>query len=651
MAKQKNTKPLIKQKVEATQTASVAAKLPEFPVHKNGIVWILLTAIVSFMLYANTFKYEYTFDDDICTLKNEYVLKGWGGLGEIVKYGSVYGFTVARSNSGTYRPFTLFTFATEQQLFGKLTPQNSHIIGVLLYALAMAVLCAFLLKAFRNYPIIIPILIALLFATHPLHTEGVANVKSRDEVLSMLFLAATLNSLWNYLDTKKISSLIFSLVYYFLATLSKENAVTFIAVIPLFIYVLRENDLKSALMQTLPFVGICLFYLFLRQIILEEPNSGVGLLVNNVVWGAKGMEKLSTELNIWLYYFKLMILPHPLSFDYSYSQFRVESWGNPTVWMCLLLHLALVAYGIYAVLKKQVTGLGILFYFITFSVVSNIIYPLACTAAERFLFTPLLGFCILMVMGVYMLLQKFKVPQTSLILGVIFGATCLVYSYLTIKRNPVWQNNFTLFESGTFTSPQSFRTHFNLAEMYRVKGETQKEEASLKKAIESYNRSLEIYNQEANTYYNLGVCYLGVKDTVNSAKSFQQALKLNPKFGQAANNLGVFAFLKKDYTTAKGYFEQAINGGTPDPLSALTNLGATYQNLNDPQNALKYYESALKYGKNNALLDNLRRVHYQLGNIEKSNEYAKALGVAPMNANVNANPPTKSSVQQQPKKP
>ncbi len=664
MAKQKN---IPKQKVqEAEKPAVVEIKPIIEPViwYKRPIIWAFITGIFAFFLYTNTLNHEYAFDDDICTLKNDFVKKGWDGTKEIFKYGSVKGFNldelgIPRNNSATYRPITLMTFATEQQFFCELKPSRSHWFSIILYGICVGLLCAFFIRAMKDYPIAIPILIAVLFAAHPLHTESVANVKSRDEVLSVLFFALTMNLLWSYLDTKKIGMMLAAAFAYLMALLSKENGVTYIAAIPIALYVFKDLKINQIAKISAPFLGMALFYLMLRNNILDpmdsKTGSGVGLVVNNVVWGAAQNEKLPTMLNIWLQYFKLLIIPSPLSYDYSFSQIPISKWSDINVIISLFLNLAAVAAGAWLVFKKQITGFGILFYFITFSVISHFFVPVASTMAERFMFAPVLGFCVLAVVGMYQLLEK-VLPQNMAIYATI-AIFCLIiagYSFITVKRNPVWKNNETLFASGITSSPNSFRTHYNYAETMRVKAENTKKKVEemkrksanpaeiqaentqvnnlFKEAIRNYENSFKIWDKEAMTWYNASVCYLGIQDTVNAQKALIKCLALNPRYAQAANNLGVIFFMKKDYIKAREYFTQSLNAGNPDQASVLTNIGATHHNRGEAIPAIENYEKAYQFLKsrrmplNASLLQNLIALHTATGHPEKAAIYQAELG-------------------------
>jgi hypothetical protein len=83
---------------------------------------------------------------------------------------------------------------------------------------------------------------ALLFTMHPIHSEAIANVKSRDEIFSLIFISLTFLYTFRFIETKKPMQLFWACVMFLLALLSKEYAVMLLFLIPLAVYTFTEND-------------------------------------------------------------------------------------------------------------------------------------------------------------------------------------------------------------------------------------------------------------------------------------------------------------------------------------------------------------------------------------------------------------------------
>src|SRR5690606_15847980 len=106
--------------------------------------------------------------------------------------------------------------------------------------------CMFLYLVFSRYFFRtnqdLAFLAALLFTMHPIHSEAIANVKSRDEIFSLIFISLTFFYAFRYLESKKVKDLFWASVIFLLALLSKEYAVTLLILVPLAVYTFTEND-------------------------------------------------------------------------------------------------------------------------------------------------------------------------------------------------------------------------------------------------------------------------------------------------------------------------------------------------------------------------------------------------------------------------
>ncbi|MBP6658330.1 MAG: hypothetical protein KA284_10770, partial [Bacteroidia bacterium] len=137
--------------------------------------------LLAFLLYSNTLSHKFTLDDDFFFLKNKAVAKGVSSIGSFFTEGSLEGFS-DKQGLQPYRPVTLLSFAIQKEMTGfKLGP--AHFVNVLLFSFLCILLFNFLLKIFPRSSVWIPVMITSLFLFHPVHTEVVASIKSRDELL------------------------------------------------------------------------------------------------------------------------------------------------------------------------------------------------------------------------------------------------------------------------------------------------------------------------------------------------------------------------------------------------------------------------------------------------------------------------------------
>jgi tetratricopeptide (TPR) repeat protein len=584
--------------------------------------------LLAFLLYGNTLNHGLVLDDPIFITHHSSVQKGFAGIGEIFSQGSTYAFNQVGGQQ-PYRPVTLLTFAIGKSLYNN-APFVEHLINLLLYALIGIWLFKSLqywLPKYGLYPLLACV---ALFMVHPVHTEVVANIKSRDEILCLLFALMSLVYAHRSLGEKGKKSFYLSLAFFALSIFSKENGITILAVIPLSQYFFSGAPLKKIGLQSLPYLGIAAVFMLIRSLVIETPAEvAAGNIVNNVLYASANWgEQTATTTAIMGHYLKLLLLPFPLSWDYSFNQIPVVGWGSLAALASLLVHLGLAGLALWRFRQKDVLSFLILYYFITISVVSNIVFINGATLAERFLFMPSVAICValpVLLLRLFKLApEKFSLQQGKYAVW-IMGAVVSASTVYTIIRNTEWKDNYTLFEAGIKAAPNSARTHASYAYESRVRGLATPDPATrqrlLQQAESAFLESLKIYPEYEYALYNLGVLYYDLGQTDKAREQYLKTLAVTPQHENALINLGVISFQQKDFNNAKQYFEQVIavnpaNGG------ALGNLGAIYHNQNNFQQALDFYERSLAIDpRNKEVYNNIIRIYQAQGNAAKVQEY------------------------------
>ncbi|NJM16933.1 MAG: hypothetical protein HC896_17540 [Bacteroidales bacterium] len=204
----------------------------------NNYKWFIISIIATgFVLYGNTLGHQYALDDTIVITENKFARNGFSGLKDIFAHDSFTGFFGTKKDlvdGGRYRPLSIATFAIEYEIFGP-KPFVGHLINILLY-IATGMVLFFLLRRIAldlhiTEPQWLAFICSLMFMVHPVHTEVVANIKGRDELMALLFgLLAWMTVL--YMRTNNIKSLFLTALLLFLGLLSKENAVVFLFMLP-----------------------------------------------------------------------------------------------------------------------------------------------------------------------------------------------------------------------------------------------------------------------------------------------------------------------------------------------------------------------------------------------------------------------------------
>lgn len=355
------------------------------------------------------------------------------------------------------------------------------------------------------------------------------------------------------------------------------------------------------------------------------------IVMNNALMAAKTpADMLATNFVILLKYLQLSLAPVVLSWDYTFNQIEITSWMAFKPILSLLIHIGLGAYVILNFKKREAAVFGILFYLITLFLSSNLVVKIGSTMAERFLYTPTLGFLIALVFIVSKILKTDLRSLNASATKIFSGAAIVMvlFSFKTYSRIPVWQNNYTLFLSGVETSPNSARTHYSLASESRTRAEIERDpvvrEQLFKQSLDEYFKGIEIY-PEYDGYYNLGVTYMSMNQAEKAEEAYKKTLELKSTYPPALNNMGVINFNRKDYDKAEYFFREVLKNDSLH-ADATANLGAIYHNKGNYQDAINMYEKALKLNPNNINVhNNIIKVYKNLNVPEMVQYYQNSL--------------------------
>lgn len=603
------------------------------PVKKHEVrtinAWGLSLAITAFLIYALTLGFQYTLDDYSVIMENSSTKKGAGAIAEFFSTSYRYGYIF--TSDELYRPLSKFIHGLQWSLAPS-NPFIGHLFNVLLYSLTAFVLFNFL-KAISKGRLWFSFFTCLLFIVHPLHTEVVANIKSIDEILGFLFGILSLLYAFRYATVFKTSDLIKSSVCFLLALLSKESSITFFMLIPLMIYFFAESTGKKrwlpvagALLVTLVFIGLRSRALG-DNIVTLSPS-----FIDNMLVAASGpVERICTAIYITGLYLYKVFIPYPLSFDNSFPQL---SYMHPGDWPFILSFVILSGMLIFALIqfrKKTMLVFGILFFFISFSISSNLFITIGTHYGERLFYTALLG-CIIAIMALADQLlarnaswdpAKIKFAGLPAIIPLLIAG---IFSIVTINRSRVWYDNSTLFASGLISAPNSTRVQFYMGN-HLIKDDYSKDkspaeqEKILDEGIAYLKKAISLTPTYADAWNKLGIVYMKKKNYEESARMYVKALEYNPADPVYYNNLGTVYFNTQQYDLAFKQFQQAVKLN-PRYVDALVNLGSYYGTFGKPDDAITYFNEALKYDPNNAQAYYFLGITYQgKGNNILAKEY------------------------------
>ncbi len=622
-----------KQKAPAAAHQQDEGNKPVAPAYKYSLTDIrvqsLILILIGFLFYANTFSHEAAFDDRMAITDNEYVQQGIAGIGGILTTDAFQSYLEHKNSSnqlagGRYRPLSLITFAIEQQLMGTDHANENaaekeqrvaeemhmrHVVNVLLYIVSLIVLLTlFHTVIFPDEPVI-ALLAALIFAIHPLHTEVVANVKSRDEVLSVLFIALTILKAFAYKESGKLKDLVFGCLFFFCALLSKEYAVTLIVILPIAFYLFKNEPLPYGFKTFAPYLISLGLYILLRLNAVTGAGEGAeNNVLNNPYLYAGGLQKLATEIFVLLNYLKLLLFPDVLTADYGYSQIPIVSFSNLLVWLSLAIHLLMVVLMFVYLRKQHVIGFAILFYLANLMLVSNLFINIGAPMGERLIYHSSVGFAIA---AGYLLSKGFGMLNIARISkGGLAGFTIVlvaVSGFKTIERNRDWKNDTTLFLADVNKSPNSALVNNNAAAACMSLAKKDKQDVAarnewLKKAVQYFDKALSLYPDYYLSRVNRGLCYYNLGMPDKALPDWDTVRKYAP----AQENIKKYLGIAGKYFFAQGmkykaasmadssiYSFKKSTEAMPDSPEGYYELGRAYYAKGDYANAIIAFEKVL----------------------------------------------------------
>jgi Tfp pilus assembly protein PilF len=595
-----------KQRIQRTAVGTSSGSTPFFTSYQLNLVGLLI-AVISFVLYANTLGHHYALDDYSMILENRITQKGLDGIPEAISNSYRYGYYM--TSDGLYRPVVRMMFSAEWE-WGGGKPALGHWMNVLIYAFTGFMLFKVLIRMTRGN-LFLAFIAALLFACHPIHTEVVANIKSRDELLAFLFCILTIDRYLAWLDKPIISKAVWSGLFMFLALGSKESAITFLAILPLTGWFFC-NDIKfSQLMKgLLPVISATVVFIMIRADVLGGVNTlGKPSVADNLLMAANDkVEWFCTAVSILGLYLQKLILPHPLVFDYSFNQIPLANVTDFSFLISGLIYSGMFVFAILRLKNKDPFAFCILFFLLSMSVSSNLFTTTGTSFGERLLYTPSMAFCLALAFAISKIIcqDRNTIPNGKQLSKAVMIVLPLILlgGGKTIAQNPVWKDNFSLYTAGVEISPNSTRTHYYLGN-YLVKKEAwegkvpEEKNRILRNAIGHLKKSIEIYDKFSDAHLQMGVAYfnLGVNDSAKAC--YERALAISPRNHTILNNLGTIYFIAQNYNKALNLFQQAVEID-PNYADGQSNLGSTYGVLQQYDNALKHLLIAASLDPQNA---------------------------------------------------
>lgn len=474
-----------------------------------------LVFFAGILVFANTLAMGFVYDDfslilelplirDIRNIPLMFTSDIWCELGRQSPY---------------YRPMGFATFALDYAVWNN-NPFGYHLVNTLLHGCVSVLVLrvAYQLSASRS----MAFWAGMFFALHPVHSEAVAWISARAEILSCGFMLSAFSFYLTDRNATRITA-IHSLagVCYLFALMSKETSATLPLLIVLYEYAVHRNrDIRSLLLRVAPFAVAMAIYLTLRFTFLDI-----------LVWQNDPFAwRLWTSFTLVVAYIKSLLLPFDLKVFYDIP---IQKSPYSTAVGVAVAILAAVA-----LLLRFIAGRNRLIFFslvwcgVVMLPVCGIVTLLNPTLiADRYLYIPSVGLAF--VFGIAMNrtrlatigIRRYRLIQTG-------GSMILILlALITITRNGNWRNQQTFIRNVIRDAPRSEFAHYNRALIARDAGR-------LDEAINEFNAALAIHPRFAEAHYSLGVIAYQQGRMQAAEAFFLRALEYEPRDIKTINNLG-----------------------------------------------------------------------------------------------------------------
>ena len=352
-------------------------------------------------------------------------------------------------------------------------------------------------------------------------------------------------------------------------------------VIPLMLFFFTTAGKEVYITSMTALTGAAISFLLIRAAVLTGPVQPIPV-VDNYISGISGfLTQRTTAIYIAGLYVWKLIVPHPLVSDMSLSQLPVVGVGDwrfvVPVGMCAFAAL----FAFMKLRDKDMLSFCILYFFITFFMVSNIPFILGTNYGERLLYAPSLGICLAIAYSLARFLQQTELVASSasgflVAHGKAVAVTAVlgcVYGFLTVSRNAEWKDSLTLFRADVQKAPNSAKLHYFYADqitkpdyLARFAAEDPERRKTIDTAAVEFQKALDLYPTYPDVMPKLAGMFVEQGKLESAEIYYRRAIRLAPFNATSRNNYGGMLFNQGRLDEAQVEFEAAVS---VDPVYAV----------------------------------------------------------------------------------
>jgi tetratricopeptide (TPR) repeat protein len=555
---------------------------------KQWIVFILL-AVLTYVTFFPSLKGEFTnWDDGTYVTENPMI---WKLDGKAIK--EIFTTPVSLN----YHPLTMLTLALDYKL-GKLDPFYYHFNNILLHICNSILVFIFMrmfisglnrkkLMDFRPDPFNVALIVAVLFAIHPMRVESVTWIAERKDVLYVFFLLLSAIFYLKWKDNRKLTGATWVFVFFVCSCLSKGMGVVLPAVLVLIDWLYGETKTVKQLFQSIVqkahlFIAALVFGVVAFKIQSQGAIAAMETfsLFQRLTFGCYGFV---------MYIYKLFV-PINLSAFYPYP--FTDAQGNiPTIYYASPFIVLSLVVAILILLRKtefngKVLAFGFSFYFITIALVLQFLSVGSVIMADRYAYLSYVGLFFMIAYFYEYVRKKYAASFSQAFTGLLVVAAG-IFSYLTHERTKVWTNAETLWTDAMNQYP-----FIEIA--YENRGIYYKDHNELDKMLKDYEFvTQKLHSRNEKIWSNLGNLHGLRKEFDKSLEAYSKAIEYNPTNSSTYLNRAITFSMMGKYAQSLPDYDKAVE---LDPNTALIykNRAYTLLQLGQFDKSVSDYDKALQ---------------------------------------------------------
>lgn len=508
--------------------------------------WAPLATIlaVAALVYSTALFNDFVkIDDGPFILKNQLINRNfnWAAIADIFSH----------FQNGKYQPLVNFSFLLEHGLFG-FNPLIFHLTNVLLHLLSTFILYKFTMRFSKSQ--VTALVVAALFALHPMHVEEVAWASERKDLLYTPFFFLAMVQYLQYIDSGlQLKWLVAVFVLFLMSIFSKTTAMTLPAVLLLIdVYKGRKLD-GRAWLEKAPFFLTGIVFAVLGQISYQSQGSP-----EQMPEAIHLVHRLFLFTYVWSYYLVTLAAPFGLSVMHYYPDV-VDGMLPWQYYASVPFLLAVIAATAWVAVKRPLFRknllFGICFFVVTMAVMEQIAGVGPALTPERYTYVPYVG--LFYIFGQWLSGMQGAAQRKAL---AVLSFFLLMFCVLTWQRIGVWRNTDTLFRDVVSKNAGVSESK----DFYFLRGNTKVSQGDLQGALQDYDKAISIDPAYAEAYTNRGVIYFRQGDMTSALRDLNLAIAINPRRAKPYENRAAVKGTTGDFAGALSDFNHYLQIDSAD---------------------------------------------------------------------------------------